>query len=303
MNTYKIILLLISVLYILHIVYNLETLNLPFIVSYSRMLPWVELMLASVKKEYSKPHPQYSMKEASANDMRYIYSIVRDSSPFDELKLKDQLVDGLKNNSVSVWKSYSPLGEIIYLGDKEMVNIQVWWRCIRLLSKKPVRIVIFAHPSLRLMPEPGHPVSAKHINGGYASRCDGQSIVIYRKEELTRVLIHELLHASCSDPYSSNISDLESNTEAWAEIIQCAMVAAGDQAKWMTAMNRQVDYSIKQSATLRDNHKVSSKADYAWRYTTGKFEVWKALGLNIPELPTNYTPVTSLRLTIEEPLY
>jgi hypothetical protein len=34
------------------------------------MLPWVELMLASVKKEYSKPHPQYSMREVSGNDMR-----------------------------------------------------------------------------------------------------------------------------------------------------------------------------------------------------------------------------------------
>lgn len=260
-------------------------------------------MLASVKKEYSKPHPQYSMKEVSGNDMRYIYSIVKESSPLDELKLKDQILDGLKNNSVGIWKSYSQLGEIIYLGSKETVNIQVWWRCIRLLSNKPVRVVIFAHPSLRLMPEPGHPVEAKHINGGYANCCDGRSIVIYRKEELTRVLIHELLHASCSDPYSSNTSDLESNTEAWAEIIQGAMVAGGDQAKWIMAMNRQIDYSLRQSSTLRDNHSVLSKNDYAWRYTTGKFEVWKRLGFKIPDLPTDYEPVNSLRLTIDEPTY
>ena len=110
------------------------------------MLPWVEPMLESVKKEYSKPHPQYSMKEPSSADMHYIYHIVKDSSPVDELKLKNQLLADLKMNRTGIWKSYSPLGEIIYIGDKERVNLPVWWRCIRLLSKRPVRIVIFSHP-------------------------------------------------------------------------------------------------------------------------------------------------------------
>jgi hypothetical protein len=267
------------------------------------MLPWIEPMLESVKKEYSKPHPQYSMKEPSSADMHYIYHIVKDSSPFDELKLKNQLLADLKMNRTGIWKSYSPLGEIIYIGDKERVNLPVWWRCIRLLSKRPVRIVIFSHPSIRMMPEPGYPVKAQHINGGYANKCDGRSIVIYRKEELTRVLIHELLHASCSDPYHSDTSDIESNTEAWAEIIQCAMIAEGKMAKWKSCMHRQIDYSLRQSATLRDNHRVVSKADYAWRYTTGKFEVWKKLGIKIPDLPTKYEPIISLRLTPEEPTY
>ena len=267
------------------------------------MLPWVELMLESVKKEYSKPHPQYSMKEASKEDMRYIHSIVNDSSPFDELKLRQKLLADLKMNRTGIWKSYSSFGEIIYIGDKERVNLPVWWRCIRLLSKRPVRIVMFSHPLLRMMPEPGHPVKAQHINGGYANKCDTRSIVIYRKEEITRVLIHELLHASCSDPYHMDTSDVESNTEAWAEIIQCAMIAEGKMDKWKACMRRQVVYSLRQSATLRDNHRVLSKADYAWRYTTGKFDVWKELGIKIPDLPKKYDPITSLRLTPDEPTY
>jgi len=266
-------------------------------------LPWVELMLESVKKEYSKPHPQYSIKEATSNDMKYINYIVKSSSQFDELNLKQQRLDDLKENRTGIWKSYSPLGEIIYIGDKERVNLQVWWRCIRLLSKRPVRIIIFSHPSLRIMPEPGHPVKAQHINGGYANRCDGRSIVIYRKEEMTRVLIHELLHASCSDPYHVDVSELESDTEAWAEIIQCAMAAEGKENKWKAFIKKQIEYSIRQSATLRDNHKVVSKADYAWRYTTGKLDIWRKLGFNIPELPKTYSPITSLRLTIDEPTY
>lgn len=267
------------------------------------MLPWVELMLASVKKEYSKPHPQFSMAQPTKEDMKYIYSIVGDSAPFDELKLKQSLLEDLKNNKATTWKSYSALGEIIYIGSEERQPINVWWRCVRLLSKKPIRIVIFAHPSLRLMPNHGEPVKAQHINGGYANRCDGRSIVIYRKEELTRVLIHELLHASCSDPYHTSVSKLESNTEAWAEIIQCAMATLGNESKWRACMKRQIQYSLRQSATLRDNHKVLSEDDYAWRYTTGKFDVWRGLGLDVPELPTKYTPITSLRLTIEEPTH
>jgi hypothetical protein len=260
-------------------------------------------MLESVKNEYSKPHPQYSMKEPSRDDMKYIYQIVNGNNQFDQLNLKQKLLNELKMNRTGIWKSYSPLGEIIYIGDKERVNLPVWWRCIRLLSKRPVRIVMFSHPSLRMMPEPGHPVKAQHINGGYANRCDTRSIVIYRKEELTRVLIHELLHASCSDPYHVDTSDLESNTEAWAEIIQCAMVAEGKAAKWKACMERQIAYSLRQAATLRDNHRVVSKADYAWRYTTGKFEVWKGLGIPVSDLPKKYDPITSLRLTIEEPTY
>jgi hypothetical protein len=267
------------------------------------MLPWIEHILESIKAEYSKPHPQYSMKEPSQKDMKYIYSIVNKSSSFDKLNLKGQLINELKNNKTGVWKSYSPLGEILYIGDKERVNLQVWWRCIRLLSKKPVRIVIFSHSLLRMMPEKGHVVGPEHINGGYTNRCNSYSIVIYRKEELTRVLIHELLHASCSDPYTNDVSDIESNTEAWAEIIQCAMIAQGDINKWKTHMTTQIQYSLRQSATLRDNHNVLSKNDYAWRYTTGKFNVWKNLGIKIPDLPINYSPVLSLRLTPEEPTY
>jgi len=266
-------------------------------------LPWIDIMLENIKNEYSKPHPQYSIKEVNENDMKYIYSIVNNNSQFDELNLKKQILDDLKNNKAVIWKSYSPLGEIIYIGDKEYVNIPVWWRCIRLLSKSPVRIVIFSHLSLRMMPEHGQPIKAQNINGGYTNRCNAKAIVIYRKEETVRVMIHELLHASCSDPYHNNISYLESDTEAWAEMIQCAMVANGNENEWKKLMKKQIDYSLVQSATLRDNHNVLSENDYAWRYTTGKFNIWKNLGLDVPEIPKKYKAINSLRLTIDEPTY
>ena len=266
------------------------------------MLPWVDLMLNSVKKEYLKPHPDYSVVKPSISDMTYIDSIVKNSN-FDELHLKQHLMNDVKNNKAKIWKSICRHGEIIYIGSNEITPLHVWWRCVRLLSKTPVRVVIFGHSNLRSMPTHGTEVRAAHINGGYANRCDPSSIVIYRKEEATRVLIHELLHASCSDPHTENISHLESDTEAWAEMIQCAMMAKGLKTLWSKCMKEQIDYSLRQAATLRDNHKVHSEQDYAWRYTLGRLDVWRRLGLDVPEPPKIYEPLTSLRLTLKEPLF
>jgi len=33
-------------------------------------LPWIDIMLENIKNEYSKPHPQYSIKEVNENDMK-----------------------------------------------------------------------------------------------------------------------------------------------------------------------------------------------------------------------------------------
>jgi hypothetical protein len=265
------------------------------------MLPWVDLLLDRVKNEYNEPYPNYTLVDATVNDMDYIKSIVKNSD-FDELNLKTDLMNDYTNGKASIWKSTCNHGEIIYIGDDEKVPLHVWWRCIRLLSKSPVRIVIFGSNNLRKMPEHGVAVRPAHINGGYANRCDSRSIVIYRKEEATRVLIHELLHASCSDPKTENTSRLESDTEAWAEIIQCAMIVKGAKTAWTACMKEQIAYSLRQAATLRDNHKVHSEKDYAWRYTLGRLDVWRNLGLDVSEPPKSYKALTSLRLTLKEPL-
>jgi len=265
------------------------------------MLPWVDLLLERVKNEYNKQYPKYSVVEATHDDINYIHSIVKNSD-FDELNLKTHLMNDYKHGNASIWKSTCHHGEIIYIGDNEKVPIHVWWRCVRLLAKLPVRIVIFGSNNLRKMPTHGTAVRAAHINGGYANRCDPRSIVIYRKEEATRVLIHELLHASCSDPKTDSIPHLESDTEAWAEIIQCAMIAKGLKAAWSKCMKEQIAYSLRQAASLRDNHGVRSEQDYAWRYTLGRLDVWRRLGLDVPQIPESYEPLTSLRLTLKEPL-
>uniref|UniRef100_A0A6C0HF27 Uncharacterized protein n=1 Tax=viral metagenome TaxID=1070528 RepID=A0A6C0HF27_9ZZZZ len=269
-------------------------------------LPWVDDILYLVKQEYSKPPPSHTIKkELTQSDEDYIQSIVQEKGPFDTLQLRQEMIKDRKLSKVYVEKSFSHQhGEIILLSYKTPAwtpPYNVWWRAIRLLAKKPVRIVIFAHPSLRLFPPHKHNVEPEHINGGYAQRCDTKSIVIYRKEEITRVLLHELFHSSCSDPYHKPTTEIEADTEAWAEIILCAMVAKGIQSQWKIIMNNQINYALIQASILRDNHNVQTPNDYAWRYAIGRLEVWARLGFSIPSLPTNYKPLQSLRLTYIEP--
>ena len=135
------------------------------------MLPWVDLMLKSVKLEYLKPYPDYTIVKPSHDDMNYIDTIVK-TSEFDELNLKQHLMNDYKHGKAKIWKSVSNYGEIIYIGNNEKIPIHIWWRCVRLLAKPPVRIVIFGHTNQRKMPIHGQAVRAAHINGGYANRCD-----------------------------------------------------------------------------------------------------------------------------------
>ena len=178
---------------------------------------------------------------------------------------------------------------------------QHWIRIFRLLSPdKPVRILWFASEEKRIPPPVGEPIGPPHVNGGYAQKCNAQSIVIYRREEATRVLIHELLHASCSDPTIDSVPRLEADTEAWAEVVLCAIASHGDQHKFNKFWAIQADYSVKQAAAARKFYGVNTDSDYAWRYLTGRLDRFKALGLPLPLEAERVQPLKSLRFTAEQ---
>jgi hypothetical protein len=269
--------------------------------------PWLPDFLHPIQEEYRKPSPAYTFQPPTSNDLQYIQSVAPTNDLFDTLGLKREMLEALNQNKAIHQKCVSPLGEIHLISLKSSpVEPQwnTWWRAVRLLiSKPPVRIVMFAHPRKRLAPSKPTQVSKEHVNGGAAMRCDPKSIVLYRKEELTRTLIHELFHATCSDPYYKSTEFIEADTEAWAELTLCGMAAKGDSIRWKKEFSKQVQWSVKQAATLNDHFDVKGSNDYAWRYLIGRLDVWKTLGLDVPPLPTpkTYTPVKSLRFTICEP--
>ena len=267
-------------------------------------LPWVERFLTPIEKEYGKAPPTHKLVSPTNDDRAYVLQHATENDPFDTAGLKHEMGEALQNGSATIHKCVAEgLGTILvvqYDSSPFHPPWNTWWRAVRLLAY-PVRIVIFAHPRRRETPPVGQNVEKGHVNGGAAMRCDPRSIVIYRKEEATRVLIHELFHATCSDPYHKETPQIEADTEAWAEMLLCGMAARGRTASWIHHMRKQIDWSVKQAATLRDRHNVRSFKDYSWRYLVGRLEVWRRLGIPVPSIPNQYTPVKSLRFTICEP--
>ncbi len=147
---------------------------------------------------------------------------------------------------------------------------------------RPYTIVWFMHGARRQFPVAGS-VGPTHINGGYCMACDPGTIVIYRREDAVRVLIHELQHASCLDNHKDDEEIIEAKTEAWAEIIYAMLAAVRLGISAEEAWRIQSGWAAAQNRRLRQQFGVNSPAAYAWRYTVGKEVVWRQLGLPVAE--------------------
>lgn len=145
--------------------------------------------------------------------------------------------------------------------------------------KKPYSVYWFMSDARRLFPEDGH-VGPLNVNGGYCRACQPGTIVIYRTEDALRVLIHELQHAGCLDDHSASVPLIEARTEAWAELIYAMVGAIVHRLRPEEAWAIQSRWSVAQNKRLRDEFGVVGPADYAWRYTVGKEEVW--ISMNLP---------------------
>lgn len=265
-------------------------------------MDWIDFYLEILREEYKKHPPAYLFVKPTKKDLLYIEKNSKLDDPFDTYGMKKESYLAFQKGKAKLIKCVSEYGEILVLSMNDSPFEPQWntyWRAVRLLSpKKKVRILMFGHPRKRVFPEKG-PIGPEHINGGSAYRCDPRSILIYRKEEATRVLLHELLHASCSDPYYKDTPYIEADTEAWAEILLCGMEAQGDLSLWKILFGKQIAWAKGQTYILEKRYFVKTPESYAWRYTLGRLEVWKMLGIDVDRYkPSN---ATSLRLTLCEP--
>jgi len=271
-----------------------------------KKLPWIEPFLDRIKTEYTKPPPSYTIVRPTYESVKYILSVADEKDAFDTAGLKAECGEALRKNKATVLQSESPLGTILVVSlDSSPLkpSWNLWWRSIRLLvpASKKVRILIFGHPKERIVPYNHQPITEVHVNGGAAMRCDPMSIVLYRKEEVSRVLMHELFHASCSDPYHLDVPQVESDTEAWAELFLCAMAAKGQMQPFIKHLKQQIAWAVKQAATVQTYYCVKSIRDYAWRYLVGRIIVWRSMGIYVPDYPNSFKPIHSLRFSIIEP--
>lgn len=161
---------------------------------------------------------------------------------------------------------------------------------------EPWKIYWFGATVPRKFPSHGEALTAAHLNGGYTMACSASGIFIYRMEEATRVLIHEMLHAACLDPRTDDIQIRESTVETWAELILIAFRAKGSSEKAASLWAEQAQWIADTNNRAATSHNVRNASKYGYRYLNGRVAIYASLGIELPP-PSGKGTVNSSRFT------
>jgi len=230
------------------------------------------------------------------------------TSEFDPLRIRQTAWEDFKKGQIDCRVFCSDFARIVVLfPDISIVGpsnipLKLWSEILRAFCPKDrrrkIRIYLVASAILRLFPEDGAKIGPQNINGGYCYPCqESLAIYIFRAEDATRVLIHELLHAFCTDRFEFGLNLVEARTEAWAEMIWCCFMAGGSVKLAKKYFSMQVAWILGQSRKIIDyiGVEAADSQEFPWRYTIGREPIVKRwLGKNLP------APVetgNSLRLT------
>lgn len=254
--------------------------------------------------------------EPTDDDLSYILKQgLQTPSPFDPLNLREQVFKDLRAGKAKLVcrVGLSPPAKILAVVYPETkIPWELFGRIFSAVgpsrkasSAKPSawRVIWFAHPRKREFPEQkeaeaeaepqantlnaslhtrqAEVIQPLHVNGGYAYACQPETIVIYREEEAARVLVHELLHAACTDDMKNPEEMREVLTESWAELFLIAVLAKGSLTKAKKLWRMQAQWIIDQETVLK-GYGVLTPLNYAWRYTVGRREVMEGMGLRFP---------------------
>jgi hypothetical protein len=274
--------------------------------------PFLYKIADIMKEEFEEPAPIWLSTEIEPEEMEKLKTECTTYSAHDPHHLRLSMCDRIMMNKavlVSVECEYGRLIAAFETYDQiDDLPLELWGRILRLFTKrkettKPYRVFFLANSMVRKMPAKNEKIGPGNINGGYTYPCDQDMIMIYRAEDATRVLIHELFHSSCTDK-SDDVDTMESETEAWAELFYCGFISRGVIHVLRDWVARQSDYMNKQNRAvakvLGDRGVVAH--EFPWRYTLGKQIVWERWGIfepdkMIPEIKVG----DSLRLTLAPP--
>jgi hypothetical protein len=263
----------------------------------------LDIVLDRVKRDYELAEPLWDNIDISEADIQFLEGECLKESEFDPTNKRNKMFNGMSNGSMYTVMAKCAYGSLLAVfEDPTQIGEMpwgVWARILRMFSepdRKPFKVFFLAHKSLREFPPGKKPITPENINGGYTYRCDPETIVIYRAEDATRVLIHELQHSCCLDRVENGLDMIEAETEAWAELFYQAILSRGQKYMFKDLIRRQSEWMRKQNAKVRQHMK--GPTDFPWRYTIGKQEVWERWGiLSHEDLKPEIKEVDSLRLT------
>ncbi len=240
--------------------------------------------------------------QPSPEDLQTFQKEALQDSFFDPLKLRRNLWEEADSGGGRILCQSCGLAKVLWIQPKGS-DVEPYWsswgRIFQFLGPSPDghpwRVFWFPTYKKRLLPARGQEVGPAHINGGYCYPCRPHTIVIYRFEEATRVLFHELLHAACTDPQNVPLPIKEATTETWAELFMVAFCSKGDIQKAKFYWKLQSQWIADQNYILETYHKISCVENYAWRYTLGRAFILENLHISLPK--PKPTSTVSSRLT------
>jgi hypothetical protein len=267
------------------------------------MAALLDIVLDRVKRDFELEEPQWENVDMLEEDIEFLKGECIKPSDFDPTNKRNKMFDGMANGSMYTVMTECPYGRLLGVFEESAqigeMPWGLWARILRMFSepeRKPFKVFFLAHKSPREFPPGKKPISPENINGGYTYRCDPETIVIYRAEDATRVLIHELQHSCCLDRVENGVDEIEAETEAWAELFYQAILSRGQKYMFKDLIKRQSEWIRKQNAKVK--YHMRSQKDFPWRYTIGKQEVWEKWGiLSHEDLQPPIKQVDSLRLT------
>jgi hypothetical protein len=248
--------------------------------------------------------------EPNEDDLSYILKQgLQTPSTFDPLNLREQVFQDLRAGKATLVCKVGldpPAKVLAIVYPDTKIPWELFGRIFSAFGKAKGpsgspswRVIWFAHPRKREIPKKEvkeanintlnsslHTVQMEeiqpvHVNGGYAYACKPETIVIYREEEAGRVLVHELLHAACTDNMKHPEELREVLTESWAEIFLIAILAKGSLTKAKKLWRMQAQWIIDQETVLKE-YGVLTHLNYAWRYTVGRRGVLEGMGFRFP---------------------
>ena len=251
---------------------------------------------------WAMPEEQWIDDSPILRDTELLKKEASGESAIDDINLRGEMIQKWQDGLVKLRVRELPgRTRLVFLGTDEQwqqIPWALWSRIMQAIGHPVGHILFYAHPLKREFPtETDKAIGPSNINAGYSYLCKQSLVVIYRFEEATRVLLHELLHTACFDN-EKDTTDLEASTEAWAEILLCALLSTGSPRKFEKLWLKQCQWISAQTHKLQKLHNVNSAQDYAWRYTVGKHMTLQEIGLMI-KCTTNIRDV-GLRFTTPE---
>jgi len=261
----------------------------------------LDLLTEEVGHLLKTPDPVWKTYNPTEADIGEFEQNSMQNNTFDKLSLKYRVwVEYKKGNYKCVGKECQYGQVVALLPPGERIPTGSWGRIFQWFGKPADRSVWkvfwFGSPVKREFPDHGHELGPAHVNGGYTTPCSTRGIFIYRLEEATRVLIHELMHAACLDPPTDSIPIREAHVETWAELLLVAFRSKGSIKKAESLWRIQAEWIASTNYRAETSHNVLDHTSYAWRYLNGRKHVYEDLGFSLP-IKGGEQPAKSTRFT------